>query len=180
MKPKHVKSHVWCIDSTDQWDSAYRTASVMEVRALNKWAITRGKNGPNKGPCNCGSTALERRSFKAALTPLSASPMHSASFPSTVPVCRRHGGSCQCGKAPLCSMIADDFRERYAECTPISPASEPPLGAAGKAVAGLAGHLCALSRCNGLSDLTIPAPHTASCLMALVLAAYSGTQGWTE
>lgn len=74
-------------------------------------------------------------------------------------------------------LLAMTSEEKLLNAHQISPASEPPLGAAGKAVAGLAAPLCALSRCNGLSDSTIPAPYIVDCRMALVLAACSSSQG---
>ena len=64
------------------------TGSDRDVSALNKCAMTSGTKGPSMSHFSCGRMTLESSSFRAALTALSVSPMHSASLLSNVPVCK--------------------------------------------------------------------------------------------
>ena len=77
------------------------TGSDDDVSALNKCAMISGTKGPSMSPFSCGSMTWESSSFRAALTALSVSPMHSASLLSNVPVCKHSGSVAACGAVRL-------------------------------------------------------------------------------
>lgn len=93
------------------------TASDRDVSALNKCAMTSGTKGPSMSPLSCGRTTVESSSFRAALTALSVSPMHSASLLSSVPVCKHAGSVDAHGAVRLHDILQQcDSRTAYAIC----------------------------------------------------------------